>query len=418
MKAALTDKLIRGLIAKGVPHPPIWDQVIKSFGIRVGDSGAVSFFVAARQRGGSRTPIKIGLGRYPVLSLADARTRAKAVLRDLADGIDPRQQRALRQRAEEVEKAHRFDAVAEDFIARHVVRARTAKAIEQRIRRELISRWGGWPIDGVTRAQVVAMVDELVHRGHPEAARQSLVYARRLFSWAIARGLLAASPCDHLSGRDLIGSKRPRQRILADAELALIWQATAGLRYPDDPFIRLLLLLGVRRSELGRAHWDELDLAQARWTLPSARMKSAGAFVVPLAPAALEILRGLPRFASGHVFAARGTRPLNDYGAVKAKLDQRIAALNGGRSLEAWVLHDARRTFRTGLSTLRIAPHVAELCLAHAQPGLARVYDLHRFEPEKRHALAAWTAHLLRIVEPSPAVVVWRCRSGDNRHKM
>jgi hypothetical protein len=177
VKATLTDKLIRGLIAKGAPHPPIWDQVVKSFGIRIGDRGAVSFFVAARQRGGSRTAIKISLGRYPVLLLADARTRAKAVLRDLADGIDPRQQRAARQRAEAVEKAHRFDTVAEDFIHRHVARARTARAIELRIRRELISRWSGWSIGGITRSHVVAMVDELVSRGHPEAARQSLVYA-------------------------------------------------------------------------------------------------------------------------------------------------------------------------------------------------------------------------------------------------
>jgi integrase len=405
VKATLTDKLIRGLIAKGVSHPPIWDQAVKSFAIRIGDSGGVSFFIAARVRGGSRTPIKISLGRYPVLSLADARIRAKAMLRDLADGIDPRRRASERERAEAVEQAHRFDTVAEDFITRHVARARTAKAIEQRIRRELISRWRDWPIGGITRAHVVAMVDEIVDRGHPEAARQSLTYARRLFSWAVARGLLAMSPADHLSGRDLVGAKKPRQRLLSDPELVLIWRATARLRYPDDPFIRLLLLLGVRRSELGRARWGEFDLAQASWTVPSTRMKGDEAHVVPLPPVAVEILRALPRFASDYVFAARGTLPLNDYGTIKMRLDQRIAAFNGA-PLEPWTLHDVRRTFRTGLSTLRIAPHVAELCLAHAQPGLARTYDLHRFEPEKRHALETWAAHLMRIVEPMPAVVV------------
>ena len=70
--------------------------------------------------------------------------------------------------------------------------------------------------------------------------------------------------------------------------------------------------------------------------------------------------------------------------------------------IEPWTLHDCRRTFRTGLSTLNVAPHIAELCLAHRQPGLARVYDLHRFDAEKRHALNAWAAHLLAIVEPLP----------------
>jgi integrase len=405
LKAVLTDKLLRAIAAKGEPHEQIADQHTRGLTARIGERGRITFSAVARQRGGSRVPVRLHIGAYPIVTLAEARERARSLLRDLADGIDPRQRRAEQQRAEAVEKAHRFDTVAEDFIHRHVARARTARAIELRIRRELISRWASWPIGGITRSHVVAMVDELVSRGHPEAARQSLVYARRLFSWAIARGLLAMSPCDHLSGRDLIGAKKPRQRLLSDSELVLIWRATAELRYPDDPYIRLLLLLGLRRSELGRARWGEIDLERARWIVPSTRMKSDEAHVVPLPPVAVEILRALPHFASGYVFAARGTLPLNDYGAIKTKLDNKIVALNGA-PLEPWTLHDCRRTFRTGLSTLRIAPHIAELCLAHAQPGLARTYDLHRFEPEKWHALEAWAAHLMRIVESPPAVVI------------
>jgi integrase len=126
---------------------------------------------------------------------------------------------------------------------------------------------------------------------------------------------------------------------------------------------------------------------------------------VPLPLRAVEILRALPRFVSGHVFTARGTRPLNDFGAVKTRIDRCIAKLNGDQPIEPWTFHDCRRVFRTGLSTLGIPPHVAELCLAHRQPGLARTYDLHRFDAEKRHALNAWAAYLLSIVEPQPSKV-------------
>ncbi len=105
---------------------------------------------------------------------------------------------------------------------------------------------------------------------------------------------------------------------------------------------------------------------------------------------------------SDFVFTARGSKALNDFGTIKQRLDRRIAELNGGEPIPAWTFHDARRTFRTGLSTLGVAPHIAELCLAHRQPGLARTYDLHRFDAEKRHALNAWAARLLSIVEPSP----------------
>jgi integrase len=110
--------------------------------------------------------------------------------------------------------------------------------------------------------------------------------------------------------------------------------------------------------------------------------------------------------ASDYVFTARGSRPLNDYGAVKKRLDRRIADLNGGEPLEPWTFHDCRRVFRTTLSTLNIPPHIAELCLAHRQPGLARTYDLHRFDAEKRRAFGAWATYLLSVVEPAPDRVV------------
>jgi integrase len=402
MRAVLTDKLIRGLTAKSQPHEPIWDQTLRGFGIRIGDHGGVSFFAMARRRGGNRNPIRLQVGRYPTISLAEARERARALLRDLQDGIDPRERKAEQQRIEAARQASRFAAVAEQFIQRHVAKARTANAIELRIRRELIVRWSDRPIAEITRADVVRMVDEIIDRGHPEAARQTFAYAKRLFRWAVARDVLHHAPTDHLNATDLIGAKKPRQRLLTDHELRLIWRAAAQAPYPDGPYVQLLLLLGVRRSELGQAVWGEFDLDRALWTIPPARMKSDEGFTAPLPPRAVEVLRSLPRFTSDYVFTARGARPLNDFGTVKQRLDRTIADLNGGEPLARWTLHDCRRTFRTGLSTLNIAPHIAELCLAHRQPGLARIYDLHRFDAEKRHALNAWAARLLAIVEPRP----------------
>ena len=249
------------------------------------------------------------------------------------------------------------------------------------------------------------MVVEIAERGHREAARQTFTYARRLFRWAVARGLLEHAPTDHLNAKDLIGIKKPRQRLLTEHELKLIWRAATQAPYPAGPYVQLLLLLGVRRSELGKLYGVSW-ISNGLWTIPPQRMKSDEGHTVPLPARAVEILSALPRFISGYVFSARGDRPLNDFGAIKKRLDQRITELNGGKPIDAWTFHDCRRTFRTGLSTLGIAPHIAELCLAHRQPGLARTYDLHRFDAEKRHALNAWAAHLLGVVEPSPDRVV------------
>ena len=407
MKAALTDKLLRAIVAKRKPHPPISDQVLRGLEVRFSQLGEPSFSAKARQRGGKPQPIRLPVGKYPALSLAEARERAWPLLRDLKTGIDPRERAAETKRAEATKRSNTYAAVGEQFLTRHAARARTARAIELRVRRELIARWGDRPIADIGRADVIHMLNEIVDRGHPEAARQTLVYGRRLHDWAIARGIygLETSPYDRVSARDLLGSKKSRQRVLSDAELALIWRATAD--WPlYGAYVRLLLLLGVRRNELARATWDEFDLDKALWVIPPERMKSDEGLSVPLPPAAVEILSALPRFASSYVFTVRGSRPLNDFGTLKQRLNKRIAAINGGKPLEHWTLHDARRTFRTALSTLGIAPHVAELCIGHRQPQLFRTYDRHRFDAEKRHAFEAHAARLLRIVEPAPPNVV------------
>jgi integrase len=407
MKAVITDKLLRAVMAKGQPHAPISDQVLRGLEVRFSKRGEPTFTAKARQHGGKPQPIRLLVGKYPALSLAEARDHAWPLLRDLKNGIDPRERAAEAKRAKTAKQANTYGAVAEEFLKRHTSRARTARAIELRVRRELIARWGERPIADIGRVDVIHMVDEIIDRGHPEAARQTLVYGRRLHDWAISRGIygIETSPYDRISARDLLGSKKSRQRVLNDTELALIWHATADWSL-YGAYVRLLLLLGVRRNELARATWDEIQLGSALWLIPPARAKSDESLSVPLPPAAVELLSALPRFTAPYVFTVRGSRPLNDFGTLKRRLDQRIATRNGGKPLAHWTLHDARRTFRTALSTLGIAPHIAELCIGHRQPQLFRTYDRHRFDAEKRHAVEAHAAHLMRIIEPPPPNVV------------
>ena len=124
-------------------------------------------------------------------------------------------------RAEAAERERRFDALAEQFIQR-LAAARTARAIALRIRRELIARWGDRSIDKISQVDIAGMVTEIAERGHREAARQTFTYARRLFRWAAARGVLNHAPTDYLNIKDLIGAKKARQRLLRDEELVLI----------------------------------------------------------------------------------------------------------------------------------------------------------------------------------------------------
>src|SRR6516165_7775308 len=250
-KTALTDRALRALTRPKPAPVALFDTDVRQLQVRASVTGTVSFSVLKRPPG-SRKLARYPIGSYPLTTLAAARTKAREVLREIEGGVDPRIRKAEEMRAAKTAKASTFAAVAESFIARHVRTKRSARSIERLIRRTLIPRWGERPIDAITRADVIGLIDEIVDRGHPEAAHSTLAYARRLFAWAVPRYDLEHAPTDHVRAGDLIGARAVRQRVLDEREIALIWHAAGA-------YARLLLLLGVRRSELGEATWSEFD---------------------------------------------------------------------------------------------------------------------------------------------------------------
>ena len=116
---------------------------------------------------------------------------------------------------------------------------------------------------------------------------------------------------------------------------------------------------------------------------------------MPLAPAAVALLEALPRRNGGrHIFTTTGgEKPINVFSKAKARIDK-LSGVSG------WVIHDLRRSVRTHLSALPVEDLVRELVIAHAKPGLHRIYDRHGYQDEKRRCLELWEARLLPIVEP------------------
>ena len=153
------------------------------------------------------------------------------------------------------------------------------------------------------------------------------------------------------------------------------------------------------KDEVAEACWSEIDLAKKLWMVPAERMKADAAHLVPLAEEVLALLRSLPRFLKGdHLFSTDfGKKPVNGFSKGKARLDSTMAAELGKRP-EPFVIHDIRRTMRTGLSALPIPDIVREVVIAHSKPGLHKVYDQFAYSNEKRRALELWGKRLLDIV--------------------
>ena len=431
-KRTLNDRLIKSLkpifpkshdragqpLADGDRYD-LLDAIVPGFSVRVTGTGQRTYVLRCRFPG-SRHANRRAIGDCGAITLDDAREKARSWLALVRRGIDPQIEEERQRQAALRQQRNTFAAIAEDFIKDKLPGERKGREVERDIRREFLPLWGKRPVAEITAQDVRNVVKAAKDRGAPYQAHNLLTTARRLFSWAIDQHVygLESSPCERLKPKAIIGKKVSRKRILDDDELRAFWRATRRLGYPYGPLFRMLALTGQRKSEVAEARWQEIDLARKLWTIPAERMKADAAHIVPLTDDVIALLEVLPRFKKGdHVFSTVfGVKPVNGFSKAKVRIDRRMLqswrAIARGRGedhrqaqIDPWVIHDIRRTMRTGLSTLPVPNLVCELVIAHTKPGLHKVYDQHAYLDEKRRALELWAARLRDIVEPPPANV-------------
>lgn len=371
-------------------------------------SGAASW--AFRYRFGGKSA-KLTLGPSPALSLRDARELAADAIKAIARGEDPagkkREAKAAAAAAVRSE-SNRVERVLEDFLAAHV--ARNLKASTQyevgRLLKKELEPWRGRMIEEIEAVDVHRLLDGVVARGAAISANRLHAALRRMFRWAKERRIIAVSPMDDI--RPPISERgRARERVLDDHDLALVWRAAGRLEYPFGPMIQLLVLTGQRRNEVAGMRWSEVDFDKATWTIPSERSKNHLAHTVPLPPAAVAILKELPRIGKeGFAFTVTGESSVSGFSRAKARLDKAMLQMQREEDEEAeaiasWTLHDLRRSLASGLARLGVQLPVIERILNHVSgsfAGVVGVYQRHSFADEMRGALDRWAAHLDRVV--------------------
>jgi integrase len=385
-------------------------------------SGVKSWALRYRRKSDGKA-IKHTIGTYPAISLKAARSLATALRAEIERGADPHGDKiAARHRAAEIDDS--FEAVARRFVVEHQFRrnrswAWAARVLgltvdadaavepktcppllvvedgskDQRGRRRvsLVDRWGDRRVGDITRANVIAALDEIGARTPILANRMHAVLGK-LFRWAEAKGISNQNPCANIERN----KEQSRDRVLNDAELRAVWVAAGKL---DDPFadiVRLLVLTGQRRDEIARLRWSEIDLEERLLRLPPPRTKNERAHDVPLSAPALSIVAGRQQRLPGvdHVFTI-GRKPITGFSRMKERLD----AASG---VTDWTLHDLRRTVASGLQRLGVRLEVTEAVLNHKSGSLAgirSVYQRFDYAPEKRAALEAWARHVAGVVE-------------------
>ena len=337
----------------------------------------------------------LGLGKYPDVTIDEARRRAADARQKLAGGHDPAAVNRAARDAVAVDAAQTFGWAAGEYLrvkmASKAQKTRDKNAWLYRC----LERLHGRPLSQVAPTDIEA-------RGQHETAHRLAGFASRVYRFANASGFTTHHPARDLGGRD--GALRPieskpRAAIVDPVQFGVLLRAVDSLESPTVRHaLQLLALVATRPGIVHGGEWAEIDLGNARWLVPAARMKMRKPHTVFLSRQAVAILER-QREISGHsryIFPQGRTdkRPMSNgtLQAALAKLGYKDDWLQTGSPHTS---HGYRSSFSSLMNARGADPRIIELCLAHGSPDkIAAIYNRATFEPERRELMQAWADYV------------------------
>ena len=375
-----------------------FDHELKGFGLRVhqaADGTIRKSFIVQYRVGKQQRRQKIGDATK--LNADQARKRATEMLAKVTLGHDP----AAEKEATRASTALTFKRAVEQYLElrKTDLRPSSLRIATLYLTGTYFSQMHAMPVSKVTRSHVSLAVDKIVASGASVTARQARAHLSAFFVWCLQRG--------HCDLNPTIGSASPevgpsRDRVLSGDELGAIWRACR-----DDEFgkiVKLLMLTGCRRSEIGGLRWSEIDLDQGTLTIPASRSKNHRALTLPLTPMMVEIIESVPRCIDRDPLFGERAEGFTSF--QHSRLDD---------GCKAWRLHDLRRSVATHMAEIGVQPHIIETILNHAsghKGGVAGIYNRAQYAKEVKTALLRWSEHIDEIVNGRARTVVAFPRSA------
>jgi integrase len=356
-------------------------------------SGVIIFRYDYRLNGRRET---LTIGRFGAdgTTLAAAREQCLGARRSVAEGKSPAQEKQRKKRR--LKEAKNFG----DFGARWITNASMADSTRNMRRiiydRDIFPVWKNRLLSEITPDDLRALCGKVRDRGAPATAIHIRDIVKQIFGFAILHGEKVANPADEVA-KASIATFVPKDRALSRQEIRLMFELLE--RVSTQPAIRmgfrLIMLTMVRKSELQDATWDEIDFENAVWAIPKERMKRGRAHNVYLSRQSLELMHSLKARAGSSRYLLPS--PHNaDVPMSRATLNRVTAAVaarakKDGVPLEAFTVHDLRRTGSTLLNELGFNRDWIEKCLAHEEGRSSRgVYNKAEYEHPRRHMLQEW----------------------------
>jgi integrase len=386
------------LLPEGKADVIFFDEDLPGFGLRMRGGSPrsearwlVQYKIGAKHR-------RLTFGKFGEVDPLKARAKARDLLSTVRLGGDPAgAKHEARARADET-----FGAIAERFLARQKERLRPSSySAAERYLLKHCKNLHRLALAQVSRSTIASRLAAVAASNGPVSADRCRANLSSFFAWAMREGLCEANPT---IATNTHSETRPRDRVLTDRELFQIWS-----NVPANDFgriLKLLILTGQRREEIGALRWSEIDVDRRLISLPGERTKNHREHQVPLSDGAVAVIGQCPRRKDRELVFGDGEGPFSGWSKAKISLDKAISTKARIHRSRAWRLHDVRRTVATRMGDLGVQPHVIEAVLNHVsgtKAGVAGIYNRAIYAAEKADALARWADHVASIVRDAHA---------------
>jgi integrase len=351
------------------------------------------------------------LAKVKDLTLANARLEAATKMKQVRDGFDPLIQR---KRAEQ-ESIKTVNDLFNDWYPTLVKRLKYPEIPKRVYTKDIAPVIGDIKLDQISARDIRTTINAITAAGKPTIANDALGYCKQLFNHAIKLDLIAGNPASAFTVRDAGGVEKSKDRALTTSELKQFFDTAKKnpMSFTRDNYLActLLVCLGVRKSELCEAKWEEFYLEKAVWELPKERSKTNVGLSIPLALPVVQWFEELKMRSCGSDYVFPSRRASKNPHMGPDTLNRAITKLFGHEpgkkkqppnlmgDMPHFTVHDLRRTCRTLLAQQGTPGYVAERCLNHKLKGVEGIYDKYDYFEERKIALDKLALTVKNIVE-------------------
>ncbi len=360
----------------------------------------------------------LAIGTYPLISLAEARTKRDEAKKKLIAGQDPSTEKKLTKLALQTNHDNSFEAIAREWHGQklHTWKPDHAETILKRLETNVFSKIGRRPIADVTAPELLDALRVLEREGKRDLAHRQLQHCNQIFRYAIATGRAKQNIAPHLKGA-LQPAKSRGMAYLPESELP---EFLSKLEHYDSEYkgsiltklaFKLMILTFVRSGEIRGAKWEEIDWNKAQWRIPAERMKMKVVHIVPLSRQSIAILKQLRditgRSISGYIFPSQKD-PRN---IMSENTFLRAIEVMGYKGKTTG--HGFRSTASTILNESGFKGDVIESQLAHAERDSVRAaYNHAKYLPERADMMQWWADYIEKATKGSKIVPLRRSVKG------